>query len=64
MTNWITRTVDRMFPVPTADELAVRELQDARRELLKAQTARSYAEAMVMYNMERIKRLDAALKTS
>lgn len=36
-----------------------RELIDAKRELLAAQTAREYASAMVEYNLQRIARLES-----
>lgn len=38
-----------------------RELDDARRSLLEAQTARDYANSMVMYHETRIDRLRAQL---
>jgi hypothetical protein len=40
----------------------IRELDTARRDLLLAETAQDYAEAMVVYNQQRIERLTAALK--
>jgi hypothetical protein len=39
-----------------------RELDTARRDLLLSETARDYAESMVLYNNQRIERLTAALK--
>lgn len=47
------------FRPPSVEELAVRELQDARRKLLEAQSGRDYAEAMCAYHAARIERLDA-----
>ena len=39
-----------------------RELDTARRDLLIAETAKDYAESMVLYNNQRIERLTAAMK--
>lgn len=47
----------RVLRQPTAFELAVRELAEAERLLLEAQTAKSYAAAMVAHHEERINRL-------
>lgn len=56
--NWIKR----MYTPATCEELMVRELDTARRDLLLAETARDYAESMVLYNNQRIQRLTEALK--
>ena len=45
------------FRKPSAEVLAVQELEDAKRDLLEAQTGLNYAEAMVRYNTERVERL-------
>lgn len=58
--NWIKR----MYTPATCEELMVRELDTARRDLLLAETAKDYAESMVLYNNQRIERLTAALKES
>jgi len=47
------------FRVPSADELAVAELEDAKRQLLHAQTAMDYSRRMVDYHSDRVKRLNA-----
>jgi len=47
------------FRTPSADELAVRELQEAQRELLKAQSGKEYAESLCQYHQARIRRLTA-----
>lgn len=47
------------FRTPSADELAVRELQEAQRELLKAESGREYADSLVTYHKARITRLTA-----
>jgi hypothetical protein len=56
--NWIKR----MYTPATCEELMARELDAARRDLLLAETARDYAESMVLYNKQRIERLTAAMK--
>lgn len=48
-----------IFRTPTADELAVNELEDAKRQLLAMQTALDYSKRMVDYHQDRIKRLNA-----
>tara|TARA_R110000822_G_scaffold54201_1_gene139042 strand:- start:7030 stop:7221 length:192 start_codon:yes stop_codon:yes gene_type:complete len=58
--NWIKQ----MYTPATCEELMVRELDASRRDLLLAETAQDYAEAMVIYNKQRIERLTAALKES
>ena len=58
--NWIKQ----MYTPATCEELMVRELDTARRDLLLAETAQDYAEAMVVYNRQRIERLTTALKES
>jgi hypothetical protein len=54
--------IKRMYTPATCEELMVRELDTARRDLLLAETAKDYAESMVLYNNQRIERLTAALK--
>ena len=56
--NWIRH----LYTPATCEELMARELDAARRNLLLAETARDYAESMVLYNKQRIERLTAALK--
>lgn len=46
---------------PTAKEMATRELEDAKRELLLAQTSCDYAKAIVEYQSDRIKRLESMI---
>lgn len=46
---------------PSARELAQRELDEAQRELLAAQSAQEYAAALVRYHQVRIERLTKAL---
>jgi hypothetical protein len=56
--------IKRMYTPATCEELMVRELDTARRDLLLAETAKDYAESMVLYNNQRIERLTTALKES
>lgn len=51
--NWI-KTV---YTTPSAKTLALRELEEAKRKLLEAQTGKEYAESMCKYHEARIKRL-------
>ncbi len=51
----------RMFAPPSAETLARRELDEARRQLLAAQTDAEYAATMRQYHMARISRLEAYL---
>lgn len=51
----------RFLRTPEAMELAVRELNEAKRELLKAQTGRDYADAVCKYNEARIRRLETII---
>ncbi len=47
----------KLFRQPTAPELVLRELSEARLAKLEAQTAVDYATAIVAYNDARIARL-------
>ena len=53
--------IRRILTGPSAEELAARELAQARRALLEAQTAEEYARSQVIYNQQRIARLRAYL---
>jgi|TARA_R110002126_G_scaffold214720_1_gene360978 hypothetical protein len=50
-----------VFDVPTAEILALKELENCKRKLLEAQTAKEYAESMCKYREAQIKRLTAYL---
>ena len=49
----------KYFTLPTADSMAVKELEEAKRELLRSQSALDYTKRMVEYHQDRIKRLSA-----
>lgn len=50
------------FRLPSAKELAAKELGEAQRKLLEALSAQEYARRMSDYHADRIKRLSAYLK--
>ena len=54
--------IRQLYTPATCEELMARELDAARRDLLIAETAKDYAESMVLYNNQRIERLTEALK--
>lgn len=51
-----------LYRTPSAEALALRELEEAKRKLLDAQTSREYADSMVKFREQQIKRLSAYLK--
>jgi hypothetical protein len=53
--------VKSAYATPTAESLALRELEDSKRRLLEAQTAREYADSMCKYREAQIKRLTTYL---
>ena len=52
----------KLWSTPSAESLALRELEDAKRKLLDAQTSREYAESMCKFREAQIKRLTAYIK--
>jgi len=48
-----------VFRLPSADLMAARELEEAKRELLQMQSSQDYAKRMVEYHQDRVKRLTA-----
>ena len=55
--NW----VKSVYATPSPEALALRELDDSKRRLLEAQSAREYADSMCKYREAQIKRLTAYL---
>ena len=53
--------VKSLYKAPSAEAMALRELEDSKRRLLETQTAREYAEFMCKYYEAKIKRLSAYL---
>jgi hypothetical protein len=56
--------IKKLWTTPSAEVLALRELEDCKRRLLEAQTAREYADSMCKYREAQIKRLTAYLHKS
>ena len=52
----------KLWSTPSAESLALRELEDAKRKLLDAQTSREYAESMCKFREAQIKRLTVYIK--
>lgn len=52
------------FRMPSAETLALKELEEAKRKLLEAQSAREYSESMCKYHEARIKRLTSYLHSA
>ena len=50
------------FRLPSAKEIAAKELESAQRKLLDALSAQEYAKRMADYHSDRIKRLTTYLK--
>jgi hypothetical protein len=46
-----------VYTTPSAEQLALRELEDGKRRLLEAQSSREYADSMCKYYESKIKRL-------
>lgn len=55
--NKLKEQMKSIFKTPTAVELAIDELAEAKRELLRSQTALDYSKHMVNYHTDRIIRL-------
>jgi hypothetical protein len=51
------RAIRSLLSAPSPEMLAQRELEQARRQLLEAESAAEYAEAMSVYHRTRIERL-------
>ncbi len=53
--------VKSLYKVPSAEALALRELEETKRKLLEAQSGREYAASMCNYYEAKIKRLTTYL---
>ena len=53
--------VKSVYTTPSAESLALRELEESKRRLLEAQTAREYADSMCKFHEAKIKRLTVYL---
>ena len=54
--------IKSMYATPSAEQIALRELEAAKRSLLEAQSGREYADSMCKYHEARIKRLTAYIR--
>jgi hypothetical protein len=63
MRNIIT-TLQSLYAPPTAEAMALRELEQSRRDLLAAHTQQEYSMKMVEFHKIKIKRLTLFLKES
>ena len=59
--NWIEKTWNRLFPLPTAAEVALRDLQEAQLQLLAAYKAQEYAKAMIDCHQATVARLSGVV---
>jgi FtsZ-binding cell division protein ZapB len=55
------KSIKKLLQTPTLIELVVRELVEAHRSKLEAQSAQDYARSVVQYNIDRIERLTNTL---
>ena len=58
----IINRLKAMYAPPTAETMALRELEQSRRDLLSAQTQQEYSSKMVEFHKVKIKRLTAFVK--
>ena len=54
--------IKNVYMTPSAEALALRELEEAKRKLLEAQTGREYADSMCKFREAQIKRLTNYIK--
>lgn len=55
-------TIKALYAPPSPETLALRELEESKRELLAAHTQQEYASKMVEFHKNKIKRLTLFLK--
>ncbi len=56
--------IQELWQVPSPKELAAKELEEAKRRFLEAQSGMEYAKRMSDYHADRIKRLTNYLESS
>ncbi len=61
MFNEILQWFKSAYTMPSAEQIALRELEEAKRRLLEAQSSREYASSMCNYYEAKIKRLTTYL---
>jgi hypothetical protein len=54
--------IKSLYALPSPETIALRELEQSRRDLLNAQTSQEYAAKMVEFHKGKIKRLTVFLK--
>lgn len=64
MIRHIAHWLKTVYMTPSAEAIALHELEEAKRRLLEAQSGREYADSMCKYHEARIKRLTAYLHKS
>lgn len=57
-------TIKKLLQTPSLIELVVKELAEAHRSKLEAESAQDYARSVVQYNIDRIERLTSTLNES
>ena len=62
--NLVDILINKFFRTPSDKELALRELEQAKREQLQALTALDYSKRMVEYHEDRILRLSVDRKST
>ena len=62
MIRELFKWVKSVYTIPSAETIALRELQESERELLKAQSNREYADSVCKYCEAKIKRLTVYLQ--
>ena len=62
--NALMKVFGFLFHTPSAEQLAVKELEEAKRELLLAQSGVEYATNMARYHQARIDRLKRVVNES
>ena len=60
----IIENIKALFAGPSTETLALRELEESRRELLKSQAHQEYAAKMVEYHQGKVTRLTKYLKAA
>jgi hypothetical protein len=58
----IINTIKAMYAAPSPESIALRELEQSRRDLLTVYTQQEYSLKMVEFHKNKIKRLTAFLK--
>jgi hypothetical protein len=60
----LTYRLKELWRLPSATEMAAKELEEAKRRYLDAQSAMEYARRMSDYHADRVKRLTNYLESS